>query len=282
MYLQSAFMAKGFGEFFQYGKRKISAMSNEEFNALSADELLRDNFRIMKTAIPSMNQAMGDMNPLVDKILNEMKSYFSKATEQGITGAGTVLENLFRGFGQVPAGLASTQGGFSDEQLQGLSGLFGPLLGSLPQAFAEQVPIAGQTREQQNAQVQLQNYLKTFLNQQQSGPALGQTRAQILAKQNRQRFEEEKAHAKFQPAELHWFGVLKEVQEEQMQLNADKNFFATKRPGEVPQFKTKFLKARFMARIVARLNQLAPTYNKAVSWITKNSSMTRYAVWYNQ
>ena len=61
MGIQSAVMAKQFGENFQYGKRRISAMSNEEFNKLTP-KMIQDNANDeLKAMIPSMEASIGDM-----------------------------------------------------------------------------------------------------------------------------------------------------------------------------------------------------------------------------
>ncbi len=58
---QSAVMAKQFGENFQYGKRRISAMTNEEFNKLTPAKLAERTAQELKAMIPSMESSITDM-----------------------------------------------------------------------------------------------------------------------------------------------------------------------------------------------------------------------------
>ncbi len=62
MGIQSAVMAKQFGENFQYGKRRISAMSNDEFNKLTPQKIQEQANLELKAMIPSMQQSIVDMN----------------------------------------------------------------------------------------------------------------------------------------------------------------------------------------------------------------------------
>jgi len=69
---QSLVLGKQFGEGFQYGKRKISAMSNEEFNKLSPAKLAQDNAEELKQMIPSMKGAITDMRSFQSFIVKEL------------------------------------------------------------------------------------------------------------------------------------------------------------------------------------------------------------------
>ncbi len=83
MGIQSAVMAEQFGTMFQYGKRRISAMSNEEFNALTPEKLQQDMTRQLEGMIPEMEKQIQAMQPLVQIILKEFGAY--------ITLAGTLI-----------------------------------------------------------------------------------------------------------------------------------------------------------------------------------------------
>ncbi len=71
MGIQSGVMAKMFGENFQFGKRKISAMSNEEFNELTFEKLMKDNAMQIKALIPTFEQSLADMRPFTEFIIRE-------------------------------------------------------------------------------------------------------------------------------------------------------------------------------------------------------------------
>ncbi len=80
MFMQSAAMALGFGSFFQYGKRKLSAMSNEEFNKLTPEALTSQLMSSINNMIPTVEQSFHQMEQMNVMILDAMAKYF----EQGI------------------------------------------------------------------------------------------------------------------------------------------------------------------------------------------------------
>ncbi len=71
MGIQSMVMAKQFGENFQYGKRRISAMSNDDFNKLTPAKLLSNANDELKSQIPLMKQSMEDMRQFQTFIVKE-------------------------------------------------------------------------------------------------------------------------------------------------------------------------------------------------------------------
>ncbi len=71
MGIQSMVMAKQFGENFQYGKRRISAMSNDDFNKLTPAKLLSNANDELKSQIPLMKQSMEDMREFQTFIVKE-------------------------------------------------------------------------------------------------------------------------------------------------------------------------------------------------------------------
>ncbi len=79
MGIQSAVMAEQFGTMFQYGKRRISAMSNEEFNALTPQMLQERMTRQLEGMIPEMGRQIQAMQPLIKLILSEFGAYISQA-----------------------------------------------------------------------------------------------------------------------------------------------------------------------------------------------------------
>ncbi len=118
MGIQSAVMAKQFGENFQYGKRRISAMSNEEFNALSWEQLMKNNADAVQSLIPTMEKTLQDMRPLVETILREfaqmMKQLIALAPElvqtaTGVGGAASAPSQAFQFFPQAFAEESKTK-----------------------------------------------------------------------------------------------------------------------------------------------------------------------------
>jgi len=72
MAYQSLVMGDAFGKGFQYGKRKISAMSNEQFNALSEGDLLKDSMSEYTRMIPTVKEALDSSTELQVYIVKEM------------------------------------------------------------------------------------------------------------------------------------------------------------------------------------------------------------------
>ncbi len=99
MGIQSTVMAKQFGENFQYGKRKISAMSNEEFNKLTPQQMAEDNAQEIKNIIPSLKESIMDMREIQKFIIAEFVQLITKILPAGIqSGADATLHPLFQDY----------------------------------------------------------------------------------------------------------------------------------------------------------------------------------------
>ncbi len=92
MGIQSAVMAKQFGENFQYGKRRISAMSNEEFNKLTPKILNENANEELKSMIPSMEASITNMREFQTFLIRE----FINVIQQSLAGG---LDELMHTFG---------------------------------------------------------------------------------------------------------------------------------------------------------------------------------------
>ncbi len=79
---QSLVIGKMFGEGFQYGKRKISAMPNEEFNKLTFEAMMSNARDEMQASIPTMQKALQDMKPMVETVVHEFTNYLSLVIEK--------------------------------------------------------------------------------------------------------------------------------------------------------------------------------------------------------
>ncbi len=86
MPIQSYLMMYFAGSGWQYGKRKISAMSNEQFNKLTPEELLKQHSIELKNMLPTLERSLNDVTPLV-RILIEQYGDFIKAALQAIPQA---------------------------------------------------------------------------------------------------------------------------------------------------------------------------------------------------
>ncbi len=82
MAAQSFAMGHAFGTSFQYGKRKISSMTNEEFNALSATDLHGELQADIRAMIPNMNVSFKTMERFQIDIINSMVNTLKLAAEQ--------------------------------------------------------------------------------------------------------------------------------------------------------------------------------------------------------
>ncbi len=113
MGIQSAVMAKQFGENFQYGKRRISAMSNEDFNKLTPRQLAEENTRELKEMIPTMKESVISMRAFQDFIIVEIIELMRRGLETGlgaIFGLSPEQSNTFFGGTQPPNSLPSPDG----------------------------------------------------------------------------------------------------------------------------------------------------------------------------
>ncbi len=84
MGIQSAVMAKQFGENFQFGKRRISAMSNEEFNALTPKILQERANQELKDMIPSMEDSIKAMTDFQTFLIKEFIRMIEQLINEGL------------------------------------------------------------------------------------------------------------------------------------------------------------------------------------------------------
>ncbi len=109
---QSLAMGEAFGKGFQYGKRKISSMSNEDFNALDFKSLSESLATDYRTMIPSLEQSIRasdklqsaviqEMGDLIKSIPDEILRFFDTASGQSTS---TIQQTAFSGSIGIPAG----------------------------------------------------------------------------------------------------------------------------------------------------------------------------------
>jgi len=137
---QSLVIGKMFGEGFQYGKRKISAMPNEEFNRLSFEDMMSNARTEMQASIPTMQKALQDMQPMVETVVHEFTNYLSLVLERAPKELGQVTQSIreVTGFNKVNDMLvkliAEAKTGLAEQDLL-------KELRLLQIAFAEDMPI---------------------------------------------------------------------------------------------------------------------------------------------
>ncbi len=89
---QSLVLGKAFGEGFQYGKRKISSMTNEEFNKLTPSDIAANSRRELQQMIPEMKASITDMRDFQSFIVHELIATAKQLPDdifQGVTGLGS-------------------------------------------------------------------------------------------------------------------------------------------------------------------------------------------------
>ncbi len=83
---QSMIMGESFGKGFQYGKRKISSMTNDEFNAMDADDLGRDLATDYSKIIPHLEQAVRASSDFQQMIIQELIKIIPNFVDQLLGG----------------------------------------------------------------------------------------------------------------------------------------------------------------------------------------------------
>ncbi len=94
------------GAGWQFGKRKVSGMSNEEVNAMSPNEFLMKLHSETKTMVPTMQQGMKDMTPLITTTIEQFGSYIREA----IAAFPQAVSNIVGGGGGEFSNIPTTQG----------------------------------------------------------------------------------------------------------------------------------------------------------------------------
>ncbi len=135
MATQSLAMGEAFGLGFQYGKRRISAMSNEEFNKITPVKLHQDMQGGVQAMIPEMKQSISNFTMLQTDIIKELVHYASN-----IINESPELVREFLGLGKSGTGGISGDvlGNLMFEILKGLTG--GLITNPLPPAYGEHLP----------------------------------------------------------------------------------------------------------------------------------------------
>jgi len=132
---QSLVIGKMFGEGFQYGKRKISAMPNEEFNKLTFQDMMSNARSEMQASIPTMQAALADMQPLVETVVHEFFDYIKQIAamlpeeSRRLTGGGELLTGSTGAQGTGTLNLTQAERDYLVSQSEGKSGdLLGDIL----------------------------------------------------------------------------------------------------------------------------------------------------------
>ncbi len=96
MPIQSYLMMYFAGAGWQIGKRKISAIPNDKFNKMSADELLKGFTADLRQSIPTLESSMQDVTQLVRPLIEQYGDFVREA----IKAMPQVLQNVIGGGGE--------------------------------------------------------------------------------------------------------------------------------------------------------------------------------------
>ncbi len=81
MPIQSYLMMYFAGAGWQIGKRKISAIPNEEFNKMSAKDLLEGFTADLRSTIPTLERSLNDITPLIKTLIEQYGDFIRVAIE---------------------------------------------------------------------------------------------------------------------------------------------------------------------------------------------------------
>ncbi len=85
------------GAGWQFGKRKVSGMSNEQVNNMTPNEFLQQLHGEIKTAIPTMQQGMKDMTPLINTTITQFGAYIREAIKALPEAVGNIFQQSYQG-----------------------------------------------------------------------------------------------------------------------------------------------------------------------------------------
>ncbi len=131
MGIQSAVMAKQFGENFQYGKRRISAMDNDEFNKLTPAKLMSNANRELAEMIPAMKDSIIGMHDfqeflvrefliMIDNVIKAGLGELLGLSEESLTKFEQNVEHFLHGHFHFQTGGGGTGGGTSTPPPEGV------------------------------------------------------------------------------------------------------------------------------------------------------------------
>ncbi len=169
MAAQSAALALAFGENFQYGKRRISAMSNEEFNKLTPITLSQRAQQEMQALIPTLTASMKQYNEtMTPKILEMFGRMVRQLQELALETAETAGENILEGVQKTQKEIDDQLLHLQGKHLTGYHTTTVPTvdtdIGELPKILpeTEPVPTTGGTSTEQPPLEQDRLYTFTF------------------------------------------------------------------------------------------------------------------------
>ncbi len=93
MPIQSYLMMYFAGAGWQIGKRKISAIPNDQFNKMSANDLLQGFTADLKGSIPTLERSLQDISPLIKVLIEQYGDFVREA----LAAVPQAITNIFSG-----------------------------------------------------------------------------------------------------------------------------------------------------------------------------------------
>ncbi len=107
------------GAGWQFGKRKVSGMSNEEVNAMTPNDFLQKLHGETRTMVPTMAQGMKDMTPLISTTIEQFGSYIREAIKAFPQALQNIVTQPSSNLTAIAGGGAHAQGlSFAQIQMQ--------------------------------------------------------------------------------------------------------------------------------------------------------------------
>ncbi len=119
---QSFAMGEAFGKGFQYGKRRVSSMTNEEFNKSSGASMFKETTADIKQMIPSMKNSMHDFSLLQTDIIKELITYVGQLPKEVLPTIAESVGNI--DYLEIIKSITQAGGNASEDLIKQLIGAF--------------------------------------------------------------------------------------------------------------------------------------------------------------
>ncbi len=128
---QSFVMMFQAGEGWQYGKRRISAMSNEDFNKLTPQKLLQNQAATLRSSIGTIEKSMNDMTPMIETIIHQYGEFLKTVIREtpsvllGVTGGKTPQQIMSQLPPETSSNTRNALASFLENIIPNIPGAFG-------------------------------------------------------------------------------------------------------------------------------------------------------------
>ncbi len=128
---QSFIMMFQAGEGWQYGKRRISAMSNEDFNKLTPERLLQNQAATLRSSIGTIEKSMNAMTPMIETIIHQYGEFLKVVIREtpsvllGVTGGKSPQEIMSQLPPETSSNTRNALASFLENIIPNIPGAFG-------------------------------------------------------------------------------------------------------------------------------------------------------------